>query len=191
MKSKINDLLRRFKSKPVAAALSLALVAAAIVGVTAAFIKTNTEPVKNEFTPASVDCSVEEEFDGTTKKNVTVRNDGDTPTFVRVRLVSYRVDGEGDQQTRIGGTTEIPTFTPGEGWVSRGDYYYYTLPVAPGQTPAHPLIPASGIALSTYTDADGGRQVIEVLAEAIQSEPDDAAESAWEVVITNGVLSVN
>ena len=78
----------------------------------------------------------------------------------------------------IGGTAEIPDFTPGEGWVKYGDYYYYTQPVAPNAKPATNLI--SSITLTgSYTDADGGMQAIDVMAEAIQSVPADAVKAAW------------
>ena len=33
--------------------------------------------------------------------------------------------------------------------------------------------------IGSYTDADGGKQVIEVMAEAIQSVPEDAVKAAW------------
>ena len=36
--------------------------------------------------------------------------------------------------------------------------------------------------LQWYTDVDGGKQVIEVMAEAIQSQPDDAVRQAWGIV---------
>ena len=48
--------------------------------------------------------------------------------------------------------------------------------------PENPLIGTSGITLSEYTDVDGGKQVIEVMAEAIQSQPDDAVRQAWGIV---------
>ena len=35
------------------------------------------------------------------------------------------------------------------------------------------------ILTGTYNDADGGKQVIEVMAEAIQSVPEDAVKAAW------------
>lgn len=38
----------------------------------------------------------------------------------------------------------------------------------------------------SYTDADGGKQVIEVMAEAIQAEPARAVGEAWGVTITEG-----
>ena len=36
----------------------------------------------------------------------------------------------------------------------------------------------------SYNDADGGRQVIEVMAEAIQSKPVEAVKQAWNVDIS-------
>ena len=166
----------------IAAALVISLIAA---GSTIAYLVAGDTPVKNTFTPAKVDCEVTEEFDGKDKTDVNVQNTGDINAYVRVRLVTYRVDGDG---TRIGGTAVIPAFTPGDGWVKYGDCYYYTEPVAPGEMPAADLI--DSVTLETgYSDADGGRQVIEVIAEAIQSEPAEAIESSWGVRIENGTVS--
>ena len=41
-----------------------------------------------------------------------------------------------------------------------------------------------------YTDADGGRQVIEVIAEAIQSVPTSVVKEYWNVTVdANGMIS--
>lgn len=162
--------------------LSLLLVATMVVGGTLAYLFTNTEPVENIFTPSYVSCSVREEFNGTTKSNVNVTNTGDIDAYIRVKLVTYRVNNKG---YHIGGTAEIPPFTPGTGWVKNGNYYYYTKPVAPDEQPETSLI--SSITLTgSYTDADGGKQVIEVMAEAIQANgvADDGTKAvvkAWGV----------
>ncbi|MGN1249519.1 MAG: hypothetical protein ACI4XW_05515 [Candidatus Spyradocola sp.] len=166
--------------------LSLLLLLTASVGGTLAFLTTQTAPVVNTFHPSQVSCEVTEQFDGTVKSNVSVRNTGDTPAFLRVRLVAYRVNAQGQ---RIGGTAQIPAFTPGENWFKIEDCYYYALPVAPGESPATPLIGAEGIRLTDYTDADGGRQVVEVIAEAIQSEPASAVQQAWGVTIREGSVT--
>ena len=79
----------------------------------------------------------------------------------------------------------IPAFTPGDGWVKYGDYYYYTYPVAPGQQPETPLIDSLTLT-GSYSDADGGKQALEIMAEAIQSAPADALGEAWGVTITPG-----
>lgn len=154
--------------------LSVLLLMTLAVGGTIAYLVTRETPVTNTFLPSHVSSEVTEEFDGTEKKNVNVKNTGDIDAYVRVRLVTYRVNENGEH---IGGAAEIPKFTLGEGWISVGMYYYYTLPVAPGEIPDAPL--AQSITLRSYDDADGGVQVIEVMAEAIQSQPASAVEEAW------------
>lgn len=155
------------------------------VGGTVAYLAANTVPVQNRFTPASVACEVTESFDGTTKSNVNVMNTGNTDAYIRVKLVTYRVNREGQH---IGGMAEIPHFDSGVNWVYYEGYYYYTLPVEPGGKPAADLIHGIGLA-GSYEDADGGRQVIEVMAEAIQSSPAEAAGSSWGVSISEGSVT--
>ncbi|MDD5919421.1 MAG: hypothetical protein PUD73_10115 [bacterium] len=166
--------------------IALLLFSALAVGGTVAWLTANATPVENTFTPSQVACEVNERFDGEKKSNVNVTNTGDTEAYIRVKLVTYRVNDDGQH---IGGTAEIPEFTPGRNWVKNGDYYYYTLPVAAGVSPANPLIGEPGIALEEYTDADGGKQVIEVMAEAIQSQPAAAVGSSWGVSISEGSVT--
>lgn len=155
--------------------LSLLLVATMMVGGTLAWLSTKSAPITNTFLPSKVACEVTESFNGTVKSNVNVKNTGDTQAFIRVKLVTYRVNDEGDH---IGGIAKIPDFTPGAGWVENGDYYYYTKPVAPDEQPAAALI--SSITLTgSYPDTDGGKQAVDVMAEAIQSVPEDAVQDAW------------
>ncbi len=150
--------------------LSLLLITAVTVVGTLAFLSTKSNPVDNTFKPSYVTCQVTENFDGRTKSDVNVTNTGDTDAYIRVKLVSYRVNDAGQH---IGGITDVPGFTLGIGWVKNGEYYYYTQPVEPGQKPASDLIGSISLT-GSYTDADGGRQVIEVMAEAIQSKGVDA-----------------
>ena len=155
--------------------ISMVLILTLAVGGTIAFLSTKTDPVVNTFNPSQVTCSVVEDFDGKAKTNVNVRNTGDIPAFIRVKLVTYRTN---DQGQHIGGTASLPAFTLGTGWVKCGDYYYYTYPVAPGATPADSL--AERIELTeNYTDVDGGHQSIDVIAEAIQAGPEAAVKAAW------------
>ena len=148
-----------------------------MVGGTLAYLTIHTDPVVNQFTPSHVSCTVKEDFDGTTKRNVNVTNTSDIPAYIRVKLVSYRVN---DQGQHIGGTADLPAFTLGTGWVKNGEYYYYTQPVAAGASPTANLTDSMTLT-GPYTDADGGKQVIEVMAEAIQSVPTSAVVSAWGV----------
>lgn len=160
----------------VSAALVLALAAAGA----AAFLIDNTAPVENEFSQSRVTCAVEETFHDATgeKSNVGIRNTGDTEAYIRVALVTYYVDADG----RVDGskTATIPNFTMGSNWVLRGNYYYYTLPVAAGGATATALI-------DSITLSEG--QVVEVIASAIQSTPARAAGEAWGVTIQNGQVT--
>lgn len=159
--------------------LSLLLVIGMVVGGTVAWLSTKSAPITNTFLPSKVACEVTESFNGRTgvKSNVNVKNTGDIDAYIRVKLVTYRVNDEGDH---IGGIAKIPDFTPGAGWVENGDYYYYTQPVAPGEQPEISLIDRITLT-DSYDDADGGKQVIEVMAEAIQSTPAKAVTEAWGV----------
>lgn len=177
---------KRAKKRMTALVLSLVLLLALGIGGTLAFLVDNTSPVTNTFTPAQVSCHVTESFDGTTKNNVNVVNDSDITAYIRVKLVTYRVNDAGQH---IGGIAEIPYFTPGEGWFEQNGYYYYSQPVVAGGSPATNLI--DSIALTgSCSDADGGKQVIEVMAEAIQSVPTSVVAEKWKVTVdTNGTLT--
>lgn len=162
--------------------LSLLLVIGMVVGGTVAWLSTKSAPITNTFLPTKVTCKVTESFDGTTKRNVNVTNTGDIDAYIRVKLVTYRVN---DKEQHIGGTASLPTFTLGKNWVSYHGYYYYRLPVAPGGSPETNLTESMTL-IDSYTDADGGKQVIEVMAEAIQANgvADDgkkAVVKAWGV----------
>ena len=184
---------RRTRKTPVVLMAALLLLVCTAVGGTLAWLTTNTDPVVNGFIPSHVSCQVTEDFNGTTKTNVNVTNTSDIHAYLRVKLVTYRVNEQGNH---IGGTANIPAFTPGDGWVEYGGYYYYTQPVAPGETPAANLIESIELERS-YNDADGGKQVIEVMAEAIQaqgvnSDGTPAVTLAWNVqVAADGALNIH
>ena len=165
--------------------IATVLLLALTIGGTLAWLSTKDTPITNTFNPSKVACEVTESFDGKVKSNVNVKNTSDIPAFIRVKLVTYRTNDKGDH---IGGTAELPTFTLGTNWVKYGDYYYYTLPVDPGATPASNLRDEI-VLTATYDDADGGHQSIDVMAEAIQSEPAEAVGEAWVVSISQGSVT--
>ena len=160
--------------------VAVVMVLSLSVGITWAFLKEKVEnPAVNKFSENVTAVTVEEEFNGTLKKNVNVKNTGKSTAYVKVKLVTYRVNEKGD---RIGGTATIPDFTAGNNWLDAGNgTYIYALPVAPNSSPEQKLVPGAGITLQKYTDDDGGVQVIEVIAESIQSAPASAVKGAWNV----------
>lgn len=167
--------------------LSIVLLLGVAIGGTIAWLSTKTTPVTNTFTPARVTCEVEEDFNEDTgvKTNVNVKNNGNIAVYIRVKLVTYRTNDDGQH---IGGKAELPTFDSGKNWVEKDGYYYYTLPVAPDEKPAANL--ADSMTLTgSYEDADGGKQALDVMAEAIQSEPKKAVGEAWGVRISQGSVT--
>lgn len=167
--------------------IATVLLLALAIGGTLAWLSTKDEPIQNKFLPTKVTCEVMETFNGSTgvKSNVNVKNTGTIDAFIRVKLVTYRTNDAGQH---IGGTATIPSFTLGENWVEFGGYYYYTLPVAAGEKPATNLTETMTLT-SSYSDADGGHQAIDVMAEAIQSGPAQAVGQAWGVSISQGSVT--
>lgn len=170
--------------------IATVMLLALAIGGTVAWLTDKSPAIVNTFTPSKVSCEVEEDFnarDGI-KSNVKVKNTSDIPAFIRVKLVTYRTNGKGQH---IGGTAELPSFTPGSGWVEHNGYYYYTQPVQP-QNFTGILIDEIQLK-DPYMDADGGRQAIDVMAEAIQSVPEAAVQDAWGAgfsIDTDGSLNV-
>lgn len=156
------------------AALCLALMAAGAL----ALLVAGTTPVANRFAPSALTCEVEETFNGKVKSDVRIKNTGDSDAYIRVALVTYFVDAAGCVDGAR--TAALPAFTPGDGWVQYGAYYYYTLPVAAGETTATPLVDRMAL--------EPG-QVVEVLASAIQSTPARAAGEAWGVTVEPGSVT--
>lgn len=186
---------RRTSGRPTgrlaAMALATVLLLALTIGGTVAWLTSKTSDITNTFTPSQVACAVNENFNEATgvKSQVNVTNVGDTDAFIRVRLVTYRTN---DSKLHIGGAAEVPVFAPGNGWVKYGDYYYYTKPVAPGEMPENALIESIPLKME-YQDADGGHQAMDVMAEAIQSQPEAAVKEAWGAgfsINQNGTLVV-
>lgn len=172
-------------ARPTALILATVTLLALVIGGTVALLKTNTGSVVNEFNFTNVTTTVEEKFNGYEKTAVNVTNTGTTNAYIRVKLVTYRTNDKGEH---IGGTATLPAFTLGANWKEYEGYYYYTQPVAPGASPAANL--ADKITLTaTYDDADGGHQSIDVMAEAIQSEPAEAVGQAWGVSISQGSVT--
>ena len=161
------------------------LVSVLLCGTVLAYMFRQTEEKNNEFTPAKVTCKVDEAFDGETKSRIQVQNTGNIDAYLRVRLVSYWVDADGNIVAK---PSVMPQIQMAAGWLKgSNDTYYYQEPVSPNALAGNLL--SSPIALEQDTD-NGYVQVIQVFAEAIQSEPTKAATNSWHVTIDpNGNIS--
>lgn len=168
-------------------ALFIALTAVLLlvtVGTTVAFLITKSDTVSNEFTPTKVTCKVEETFDGNVKQDVCVRNTGDIDAFIRAGVIFNWVN---DTDGKVHPTTPKEntdyTIVWGQtGWQKGADgFMYHLTSVAPGTITAD-LIES----VTPINTPDGYSLQVQILATAIQSAPETAAEDAWDVIVTHG-----
>lgn len=133
------------------------------------------------------------------EESLTVHNSGELDEYVRLTVCRCWTVGEDRQATLSPALIELGS--PGPGWVEDGTastpergVYYYTRPLAPGETTAplfetltvHPDV-LSSVTLSadgtaaTY-DYDGVSFLVQAEADAVQTHSaEDAILSAWGV----------
>ena len=160
--------------KNLAFILLAVLLVAAIAGTSVAYMFKRTDNVENQFEPALVACEM---VDG----EVSITNTGTIDAYLRIRLVTYWVDADGNIVDKPSPELNI---THSDMWVSGSDNtYYYKVAVAPGTS----VNLASAVG-GTVDVSDQTKQVVEIFGEAIQSQPANAAQSAWGVQIENNII---
>lgn len=174
--------------KPLAALVALVLIIGAVVGGTLAYLAARTDAIVNTFNPAKVDITVEENFDGSTKKDVKITNIGDTEVYIRATYVVTWKDAAENvypEQPQPGVDYTI-SLNPKQDWFYYNGYYYYTAPVAPRAS--------TGVLIDSCTPVaerapEGYTLSVNVLASAIQSVPAEAVGQAWGVSIAPGSVT--
>ncbi len=167
--------------------VSVTAFIAVAVTVVWAFMYKSTEIYDNDFTPAQVSCKVVETFDGTKKSSVKIQNTSNIPAYLRLRLVTYWQDTKGNVVQRA---SVMPSFiVDTANWIDMGSCtYVYKLPVDPNGLTPELLASGSTIVLQKTSETVNGvvyeyEQVVEIIAEAIQSKPVDAVTSSWKVTM--------
>lgn len=165
--------------KPVALVAILVLLCCTVAG-TLAYLVTSTDPVTNTFTPASVSTEVNEDFDGITKRNVTIKNTGNIDAYIRAAVIINWADANGNvSATPVKDGDYVIKYDSSNTWKKIGDYWYYTKPVAADSLTEKALIesctPVAGKAPEGYD------LQVTILADGIQSEPLTAIKEAWHV----------
>lgn len=158
-----------------AAALALTLIFSA--GGTLAWLAASTEETVNTFSPAAMEITVQEDFDGKIKKNVRVENKSETAVYIRVALVPTWVNAAGEpmaQSASLGNL--IFTNLPASGWIEQDGYYYYTQPVSAGSITPELFTRAE---VKANAAPAGCTMDLQVLAQAVQATPKDAVTAAW------------
>lgn len=165
----------RWKRSGILLAAVIVLLAGAVGG-TWAFLVAQSEPVQNNFTYAHVSCTIDEKFENDVKSDVTIQNTGDIPAYIRARIVVTWKDASGNVSSTVPVKNTDYTIAFNEtDWTQQGGYWYCNTAVdAMKFTPV--LITEckkTGIA------PDGYDLSVEILADAIQSEPASAVTEAW------------
>lgn len=161
--------------------LSMILLIVIAVGTTVAFLVARTEPMKSTFEYAKVSCEVTG-----SKENVQIKNTGNTAAYIRATYVVTWRDAYGKVAVSVpGGYSYTLTENLSNNWKKGTDgYFYYTSPVAPGNSTLDSL-PTCNV---TYPDNPEYTLSVEILAEAIQSEPAEAVQQAWGATLVGGQL---
>ncbi len=177
--------LKSFWNKKNILFVSLALILALTVGVTAAWLSGYDGLTKYVFEGAHVACEVHETFNGTVKSNVQVENTGNVDAYIRATYtVSWVKDGTGVSNVIPVVYHEAPqqgtdyTVAYGTGWVMSNDgYVYYSQAISPDEF--------TNYFITTLTDlgtAPAGYHLqVTVFPEAVQAEGEGtkAYDQAW------------
>mgnify|MGYP000575540052 CR=1 FL=1 len=149
----------------------------------------------NRFIPAEVSCAVREKLDnnevtgtaaaGGEKSDIRVENTGNVKEFIRLRLVSYYVDSNGDIAGKA--ASQYPTLK--NGWIAGANHTYcFLYSVEPGEA-TEILCEPFPLGQTQLENGTTVYRVMEVIAEAVQAEPVSAVREAWGVTVTNNRIT--
>lgn len=170
----------RWKRSGILLAAVIVLLAGAVGG-TWAFLVAQSEPVQNNFTYAHVRCRIDEKFENGVKSDVKIQNTGDIPAYIRARIVVTWKDTSGNVSSTVPvKNTDYTIAFNTTDWTQQDGYWYCKNAVdAKDFTPV--LITKCE---KTGAAPDGYDLSVEILADAIQSEPASAVTEAWDYTPT-------
>ena len=164
--------------------LLLVLLPATVRG-TLAYMQANSR-VENTFTVAALSLDIAEDFDGGTKENVTVRNTGDAPAYLRGAVSVFWRGTDGSILPDVPALGTDYSITLGSGWIQGADgFWYCSAPVAAGGTS-----PALIETCSLLNTVAGQTLCVTIDVQGVQASPAAAAEELWGVSIgADGALT--
>ncbi len=182
-----------FKNKALLIIITLITVLVIGIDTTVSILISKTERLNNEFVPTDLSCKVNELLDNGVKRNVNISNTGSADGYVRAELIFTWQDSQGNVygEKPMEGSHYTASYDFANGWLKSQDgYYYWTEPVAPGDS--------TGVLLTSCTPITGrapeGYSLnVEILASIIQSEPVSVVLDIWETGISsinNGILEI-
>lgn len=158
---------------------AVALLAALIVSVcgTLAWLTTRTQAITNTFTPAAPSIVVEETFGNQTKSDVKIKNTGEVNSYIRVALIPTWQDDKGNPVGVPASLSDLNITLNETDWLNIGDYYYCKTAIVPSEKT--PVL----IQTATVKTPNGYHMNLQILADAIQAEPNDAVTDTWGITL--------
>ena len=130
MKNRKKSVLFRLTNSKKAIILTIcaAVVVLATVGITLSTIFDIDGPIRNYFRKSYVKCQVEETLAGGVKKDVKIKNTGDTQAYTRAAVIVTWKDASGNVNSSVpvpGTDYNINYNLTANGWRKASDGYYY------------------------------------------------------------------
>ena len=151
------------------------------IGTSEAFLAALTGKTVNTFRYGEVSCEIHEKFNGQMKSNVQVKNTGNIPAYIRAAVIITWQDEYGNVYWKKPAAGSDYVLAIGSDWTKSGDYYYWPSPVTPDAY--------TGVLITSCTKGsapEGYHLVVDIAAEAIQSQPTSAAQEAWGITFAEG-----
>lgn len=177
--------MKNIKKKPLVLLICAALLLTFTVSGTVAYLVDASDPVENQFKPATVDITTEDKIENGAKKDVFIKNSSTIPVYIRVAVIAnwYNEAGEIVAPWNEDTYGQLPVSTD---WTKQSDgYYYYTKAVQPSEKSIS-FFTTNGSYTPTPSVADAHLEMT-IIAQAIQTEPADAlnaAHWAWSPATT-------
>ncbi len=200
------DRVKNLNKKAVVLVASAVLLVVVAVGGTFAWLTSKPDMLNNSFTVGTVSVEVDEELDGNTKKNVTIKNTGSSDAYICATVVFNWVNANGDMlygeppYENIDYTVSYNTTD----WIQGSDgYWYYKYKVASNDSTKNlinTLTPTSdkGPHGDYNTDSSEWASALQfylgvnIVGAGIQANPSTTVESEWGVTVnSDGTLSAN
>lgn len=199
---KRNKGLFKILGKITAFHIAIALILSIAVVGTVAFLIDVAGPIDNQFIPAEITTEVVETLDGTVKKNVSIKNTGDTTAWIRAAVIVTWQNEDGNvygKVPKLGTDYEMTmNVVDSDGWIEGKDgFYYWYLPVKSVVEDADNCTTGVLIRECRYiANAPNGYFLnVEIIGSGIQSEPSSVYSNQWgsssDIQIHDGKLVRN
>jgi len=147
---------------------------------------TNKEVLENIFKISRPGIEIEEIFDFEHKKDIKVKNTGNTDVYIRVALSSFLIDENCDEEkcSRYPLKSTETDFELDNNWLKIDDYFYYRNVLSEGDITTDLL---NGGSINNIK-VDGKKLQVDVVAQSLQATPVETVEENWGVKTIEGII---